>query len=145
MIIVILFLRKEYQITCVRRSVKSSTNFKSIHMEYIIQSPNIVVSGKKEEIIRNKFSWFEKKLQGLIRCDIVLRKVKSGEQESFVVDGRLVIPGNDLFASEQGPSFEIATDKVCVDLKNQIRKQKEMKNKRLIKPVDQYIRDKDHE
>jgi putative sigma-54 modulation protein len=114
-------------------------------MEYIIQSPNKVVSLEKEEVIQDKFRRFEKKLPGLMRCDIVLRKEKNEERESYIVEGRLLIPGNDLFAKEQGASFEIAAEKVCVDLENQIRKQKEKKNKRLIKPADSYVSDEELE
>jgi len=110
-------------------------------MKYIIQSPKKEVSLEKEELIQNKFKRFEKMLNGMIRCDIVLKKEKNGEQESYVVDGRLHIPGNDLFASEQGASYEIAAEKVCVDLENQIRKQKEKDNKRMTKPVDHYVSD----
>jgi len=110
-------------------------------MKYIIQSPKKEVSLEKEELIQKKFKRFEKMLNGMIRCDIVLKKEKSGEQESYWVEGRLHIPGNDLFAKEQGASYEIAAEKVCVDLENQIRKQKEKNNKRMIKPIDHFVSD----
>jgi len=114
-------------------------------MNYIIQSPKKEVSLEKEERIQNKFKRFEKMLNGLMRCDILLKKEKNGEQESYVVEGRLYIPGNDLFAKEQGASYEIAAEKVCVDLENQIRKQKEKGNKRTTKPVDQLVNDEELE
>jgi ribosomal subunit interface protein len=145
---IILFLIEEYHISY-RKKERIPRGFvkhlNTTSMEYIIQSPNKVVSLEKEEIIQDKFRRFEKKLQGLMRCDIVLRKEKNGERESYIVEGRLYIPGNDLFAKEQGTSYEIAAEKVCIDLENQIRKQKEKKNKRLTKPVDSYVSDEELE
>jgi len=114
-------------------------------MNYIIQSPNKEVSLEKEELIKKKFKRFEKLLPGMMHCNIVLRKEKNGEQNSYIVEGKLEVPGNDLFAKEQAASYEMAAENVCVDLENQIRKQKEKKNKRLTKPMDQYVNDEELE
>lgn len=114
-------------------------------MNYIIQSPNKEVSLEKEELIQKKFKRFEKLLPEMMRCDIVLRIEKNGEQNSFIVEAKLMVPGNDLFAKEQSASYEMAAEKVCIDLENQIRKQKEKKNKRSIKPVDHYVNDEELE
>ncbi len=114
-------------------------------MNYIIQSPNKEVSLEKEELIKKKFKRFEKKVPGLMRCDIVLRMEKSGEQNKYIVEGKLMVPGNDLFAKEHGVSYEMAAEQVCIDLENQIRKQKEKKNKRLTKPVDHFVKEEELE
>ncbi len=114
-------------------------------MNYIIQSPNSEVSLKKEELIQNKFKRFEKLLPGIMRCNIVLRKEKNDEQNSYIVEAKLQIPGNDLFAKEQAVSYEVAAENVCIDLENQIRKQKEKKNQRSIKPMDQLVNDEELE
>lgn len=114
-------------------------------MNYIIQSPNKEVSLEKEELIQKKFKRFEKLLPGMMRCDIVLRMEKNGEQNSYIVEAKLQVPGNDLFAKEQAASYEMAAENVCIDLENQIRKQKEKKNKRSTKPVDQLVNDEELE
>jgi len=114
-------------------------------MNYIIASSTKEVSLEREEIIKKKFKRFETKLPGMIRCDIVLRTEKNGEQNSYIVESKLLIPGNDLFAKEQASSYELAAEKVCIDLENQIRKQKEKRNKRNIKPADQFINDEELE
>ena len=114
-------------------------------MNYIIQSPNKEVSLEREEVIQEKFRRFEKLIPGLLRCDIVLRMEKNGEQNSFIVEGKLMVPGNDLFAKEQAASYEIAAENVCIDLENQIRKQREKKNKRHTKPIDQFVSDEELE
>ncbi|MEY4930738.1 MAG: hypothetical protein RI909_1462 [Bacteroidota bacterium] len=114
-------------------------------MKYIIESSTKEVSLEREEIIKKKFQRFEKKLQGLIRCDIKLKKEKNDEQNAYIVEGRLHISGNDLFAKEQASSYELAAENVCIDLENQIRKQKEKKNKKAIKPIDQLVNDEELE
>jgi putative sigma-54 modulation protein len=114
-------------------------------MNYIIQSPNKEVSLEREEVIKEKFRRFEKLMPGMLRCDIVLRIEKNGEQNSFIVEGKIMVPGNDLFAKEQAASYEIAAEMVCIDLENQIRKQKEKKNKRQTRPIDQYVSDEELE
>jgi putative sigma-54 modulation protein len=114
-------------------------------MNYIIQSPNKEVSLEREEVIQEKFRRFEKLMPGMIRCDIVLKMEKNGEQNSFIVEGKLLVPGSDLFAKEQAASYEIAAENVCIDLENQIRKQKEKKNKRHTKTIDQYVNDEELE
>jgi putative sigma-54 modulation protein len=114
-------------------------------MNYIIQSPNKEVSLQKEELIQKKFKHLERLLPEMMRCDIVLRMEKNGEQNSFIVEAKLQIPGNDLFAKEQAASYEMAAENVCTDLENQIRKQKEKKNKRSTKPADQFVNDEELE
>jgi len=114
-------------------------------MNYIIQSPNNEISIEREEVIKDKFRRLEKLLPSILRCDIVLKTEKSGEQNSFIVEGKLMIPGNDLFAKEQAASYEIAADRACVDLENQIRKQRKNMNKRQTKPIDHFIHDEELE
>ena len=81
-------------------------------MNYIIQSPNKEVSLEREEVIKEKFRRFEKLHPRMIRCDIVLRMEKNSEQNSFIVEGKLMVPGNDLFAKEQASSYEQAAEQV---------------------------------
>lgn len=114
-------------------------------MNYIIQSPNKEVSMEREEVIQEKFKRFERLLPGILRCDIVLRMEKNGEQNSYIVEGKLLVPGNDLFAKEQAATYEIAAENVCIDLENQIRKQKEKRNKRHTRTIDQYVDDEELE
>ena len=114
-------------------------------MNYIIESPNKEVSLEREEVIKEKFKRFEKLVPRLMRCDIVLRMEKSDTQNSFIVEGKLMVPGNDLFAKEQAASYELAAEQVCIDLENQIRKQKRKKNKRHTKSIDKYVHNEELE
>lgn len=93
-------------------------------MDILIQSPRIKLSNRIERIIFGKFERFEEVSDRIIRCDVVLKKDKSASDNDFVVEARLVIPGNDLFAKEAGPKFEIAAEDVCLNLERQLRKWK---------------------
>jgi len=128
-----------------QRITEETEKLKLNFMNYIIQSPNKEVSLEKEELIQKKFKHLERLLPEMMRCDIVLRMEKSGERNSFIVEGKIQIPGKDLFAKEQAASYEMAAENVCMDLENQIRKQKEKKNKRSTKPADQYVNDEELE
>ena len=55
---------------------------------------------------------------------VVLKKEKSDTNEGYLVEARLMIPGNDLFAKEYGPKFEVAAENACLDLERQLRKRK---------------------
>ena len=108
-------------------------------MQITIQSPHRKVSDKTEEAISKKFERFEKLLTTIIRCDVILKKEKNSKQENFVVEARLVIPGNDLFSRGHAERFETAIDKVCADLESQIRKHKEKFNRKATQSIDSII------
>lgn len=91
-------------------------------MDILIKSPRIKLSNRIERIIFEKFGRFEKANDRIIRCDVTLKKEKNATDNDFVVDAKLVMPGNDLFAKESGPKFEIAAENVCLDLQRQLRK-----------------------
>lgn len=93
-------------------------------MDIIIQSPRIRVSNRLERILFEKFERLEKVSDRALRCEVVLRKEKNAKDNDFVVEARLIIPGNDLFAKESGPKFEIAAENACLDLERQSRKRK---------------------
>ena len=96
-------------------------------------------SKKTESLISRKFQRFEKMFEGISLCQIMLKKEKHDKKKEFIIEAKLSVPGNDLYASEQAESFEIAAEKVCVDLEKQVRKHKEMLNRKATKPVDAYI------
>jgi putative sigma-54 modulation protein len=114
-------------------------------MQYIIQSPHLKVSAKVQRGIKAKFDRFEKLFDRIEQCSILLKKEKNDEKENYIVEAKLAVPGNDLFAREQEGSFELAAEKACIDLENQIKKRKAKSNKRERRPVDQLISDEELE
>lgn len=93
-------------------------------MDIILQSPGFRVSNRIEGIVFDKFERFENRSWRVIRCEVVLRKEKSTKEDNCIVEARLVIPGNDLFAKDAGGRFVTAAESVCLDLERQLRKRK---------------------
>lgn len=114
-------------------------------MQYVIQSPRVRISEKTEIMLQEKFDRFEKMFDRVMQCHLVLKKEKNGQQDYFIVEARLAVPGNDLYAREQAASFEIAAEEACQNLERQIRKHKEKLNKKAEVPVDRYVNDEELE
>ena len=60
----------------------------------------------------------------IIGAEIFLRLDNSQDLENKVVEIKLTIPGNDLFAKRQTKTFEESTDLAVEALRRQIRKHK---------------------
>lgn len=93
-------------------------------VDILIKSPRLSISSRIERILFEKFERLEKMTDRIIRCEVVLKKEKSATAEDCTVEARLVIPGNDLFAKETAPKFEVAAENSCLDLERQLRKRK---------------------
>lgn len=114
-------------------------------MKTIIQSPHVKISEKMESIIKHKLERLGKIFDRIELCNIVLKKEKNGKGDDFIVEAKLSVPGNDLFAKDQAETYEIAAEKVCVNLESQIRKHKAKLTKKAILPGDQFIKDEELE
>jgi putative sigma-54 modulation protein len=114
-------------------------------MQYIFQSPHIKISSNTNQTIQQKFERFEKLFDRIEQCHVVLKTEKNGKQENCIVEARLAVPGNDLFAREQARSFEVAAENACLNLESQIKKHKAKSNKKASHSVDQYINDEELE
>lgn len=80
---------------------------------------------KLEEFINEKLSKLNKKYDNIIGYETVLKLENTDKPENKTVDIRVIIRGNDLFASKTEKSFEEATDKVLDALKKQLTKHKD--------------------
>lgn len=77
------------------------------------------------DFIQKKANKLETFYDRIIDGEVFL-KLESGEAtENKIVEIKLNIPGNQLFAKEQESSFEAATDKAVHALKKQLMKHKE--------------------
>jgi putative sigma-54 modulation protein len=83
---------------------------------------------KLEEFIKDKISKFIKKHEYVIGSEVILKLENTNTLENKIVEIKLIIPGNDVFAKKQSKSFEEATDQVLDALNKQLIKRKE-KNK----------------
>ena len=96
-------------------------------MDIIIRSPGVRLNDRTHIAIQRQIEKLEHLLPGLIICEVLAFKEKSGEAMPCVVQARVVLPGKDLFAKEHGKSFIHAARLLAEDLENQIRKIKEQR------------------
>lgn len=94
-------------------------------MELKIASPHWVPADELVELVRKKFEHLATMYERIHRCEVVLRKVSSGQQKDCCVEARMDFPGSVVFATETEESFELALGKLMDDLEHQLRKRKE--------------------
>ncbi len=97
-------------------------------MQITIQSPKITMSERQEEFITNKLNHLDRLYDRIESCHVVFKKEKTDSKSSVLIEVKVAVPGKDLFASEASESFELAVDKVCANLENQLKKKKEKLN-----------------
>ena len=91
-------------------------------MQLEIQSIHFTANELLLATIHEKFDKLEHKDSKIESCHIVLKKEKNDHGLNFMAEGRLKLPGNDLFASERAESPELAISKVTDDLERQLLK-----------------------
>ena len=92
-----------------------------------LQTPSVHFDADQKliDFIQKKANKLETFYDRIIDGEVFL-KLESGEAiENKIVEIKLNIPGNQLFAKEQESSFEAATDKAINALKKQLLKHKE--------------------
>jgi putative sigma-54 modulation protein len=94
-------------------------------MKIRIKAVKFDADSKLEDFIQKKVSKLGRFFDDIINAEVFLKLENTAELENKVVEVRLDIPGNDLFARKQTKSFEESTDEVVDALKQQILKHKE--------------------
>jgi len=80
---------------------------------------------KLEQFIEKKVSKLSRYFDEIINAEVFLKLENTPDLENKVVEIKLDMPGNELFARKQSKSFEESTDIVVDALKQQILKHKE--------------------
>ena len=88
-------------------------------MKITIQTPNSTSQSQVTAFIRECLAKMEK-LHSIIEAQVSLRSVQDTAGQNCLCEIKLVIPGNDLFASRREESFEIAAHATIDALKHQI-------------------------
>jgi len=99
-----------------RRKVFMKVNISSLHFKSDV---------KLDNFIRVKASKLNTHFEGVVGCDVTLRLDNAQNNENKIVEMRVLIAGNDLFAKKQARSFEEATDEVVDSLRRQLQRYKE--------------------
>lgn len=94
-------------------------------MQIQLESPHLEPGQQLVELVHSRFNHLGEMYDHIHHCDVVLRKEKSGQERSFIVEAKLEVPGSRLFAVEKEESFEAALRKLIDDLEHQLRKYKE--------------------
>ncbi|HRD52882.1 MAG TPA: HPF/RaiA family ribosome-associated protein [Flavobacteriales bacterium] len=90
-------------------------------MKLNVQSIHFDADRKLIDFIQDKLLKLTQFTDGIHSADVYLRLDHDGdERENKVVEVRLAVPGNDLFAKRQGKTFEEATTDAAEALRNQI-------------------------
>ena len=79
---------------------------------------------KLEDFIRLRINKLSKLTDSIVESEVFLR-IDNNSIENKVVEIKLMIPGNDLFAKKSGKTFEEACDSVIEALRRQLKKRKE--------------------
>lgn len=79
---------------------------------------------KLEDFIRQRINKLSNLSENIIESEVFL-KLGNDAVENKLVEIKLLIPGNDLFAKKSGKTFEEASDLVIGALRRQLEKRKE--------------------
>lgn len=94
-------------------------------MDFKVNSVNFSVDEKLVEFIREKVKKLELIYDNIIASEVYLKVDKSESKDNKVAEVKILLPGNELFASKQCKSFEEATDLAVQALKKQVSRHKE--------------------
>jgi putative sigma-54 modulation protein len=94
-------------------------------MKVKIHSLHFDADKKLTAFIEEKVQKLTQFFDSIIESEVTLRLDKSSEADNKLVEIKLMIPGNDLFARKQCRTFEEATDLCCEALRKQVSKHKE--------------------
>ena len=93
-------------------------------MKVLINSVHFKADSKLEEFITQKVEKLCAKYSDVISAEVTLKLDNTDTPENKIADVRLVLRGDDLYASKQSKSFEESVD-ACIDaLKKQLEKYK---------------------
>ncbi|MBN2610907.1 MAG: ribosome-associated translation inhibitor RaiA [Bacteroidales bacterium] len=94
-------------------------------MNIKINAVKFTADKKLEKFIESKVKKLVQFYDNIIGVEVFLKLVNTQKLENKLVEIRIEIPGNDMFAKKQGKTFEEGTDNAIDALKKQITKHKE--------------------
>ena len=93
-------------------------------MKTTINSVHFKADRKLEDFIAQKIEKVCSKVSDVIGAEVTLKLDNTDTPENKIVDIRIMLKGNDLFASKVSKSFEESTDEAIDALKKQLEKYK---------------------
>ena len=101
------------------------TNLKQeVNMKTTINSVHFKADKKLEDFITQKLEKVCSKFSDVIGSEVTLKLDNTDTPENKIVDIRIMLKGNDLYASKVSKTFEESTDVAIDALKKQLEKYK---------------------
>ncbi len=94
-------------------------------MKLNIQSIHFDADQKLLDLVQIKADKLDTYFDKIVSGDVFLRLEKSDSRDNKLVEIKLIVPGNDLFASKKAATFEEAVDEVMEALRRQVKRLKE--------------------
>ena len=94
-------------------------------MNIKINSVHFKADKKLESFIIEKLQKMPALFDGILNSEVMLKVENSETRENKIVEIRLIIRGNDLFAKKMSSTFEEATDKAVEALRKQLLRHKD--------------------
>lgn len=94
-------------------------------MKVQLHSIHFDADQKLIDFIQGKLDKLEKFYDRVIDAEVFLRLENNGVKENKIVEVKLNIPGNQLFAKDQSRSFENSADSAIEAIRRQLKKHKE--------------------
>ncbi|UII30654.1 HPF/RaiA family ribosome-associated protein [Fulvivirga ulvae] len=99
-------------------------------MKTIIETPNFKARQELLDFVQEKTDKLDLYSDRIIESRVYLKLNNSDNGENKVCEIKVLIPGNDLFASAESTSFEEAVVKAIEGVKHQIERWKDSKNRK---------------
>jgi putative sigma-54 modulation protein len=90
-----------------------------------IQSPGMSVSASLEGLLTRHIEKLGKTYPRIKKCEMLLRELKKKHDRNCMIEAKLFVPGNVLFAKDEEESFELAAKNMFEDLHDQLQRFKE--------------------
>lgn len=97
-------------------------------MKIIIETPNVKARQSLKDFVNEKVGKLELFSDRILEARVYLKTDKSDTRENKFCEIKLIIPGNDLFASAVSSSFEDAVQKAVEAVKHQLERWKNANN-----------------
>ncbi len=94
-------------------------------MQVLIESTHTNADHQLKQHITEKFDHLNKIFDRIVECRITLRHQEDDHKQNCILEARLLVPGDVLFAEEHAETFETALPKVLDSLKHQLHRYKE--------------------
>ncbi len=93
-------------------------------MKITINSVHFKADQKLEKFITSKIEKLALKYTEIIGAEVILKLENTDDPDNKITEIRMLLKGNDLFATKINKTFEEATDGVIDALKKQLEKHK---------------------